>query len=232
MSDPADLTLLDLATAYALDAVTDDERADIEHRVAAAPASVGQAFWVEVQAVRETMAVVSAHTALEPPAPLRATVMAAVEPTPPRVRRWRAPLLAAAAALLAAVIATGVTLGLRSAPTPSAADHVFAAPDVHAATAPLPSGGTATVLFSRQRNAAVVVMNDVAPPRPGTVYEMWLLGENGPRPAGTMDAAAVKPSTTAVLSDLGPSTAFAITVEPGTGSAHPTTAPVLKVPLG
>ena len=54
------------------------ERADIDRQLAAAPAPVATAFHDEVRAVRETMAVVSAATAAEPPAQLRAAILAAV----------------------------------------------------------------------------------------------------------------------------------------------------------
>ena len=43
---------------------------------------------------------------------------------------------------------------------------------------------------------------------------MWLVGDKGPQSAGTMDAKAVAPSTTAVLPDLGDSQTLAFTVEP------------------
>ncbi|GFG96353.1 anti-sigma factor [Mycobacterium timonense] len=231
MTDPSDVTLLELATAYALDAVSDVERADIERRVAAAPPSLAEEFHAEVRAVRETMAVVSAHTAREPHPGLRAKVLAAIGPRPSSRMRWRTATLAAAAAVVAAVIATGVTVSLRPTPTTSTAEAVFAASDVHTATAELPAGGTATVVFSRQRNAAVVVLNNVAPPLPDSVYEMWLIDQNGPRPAGTMGADTVKPSTTAVVPNLGHSTVLALTAEPGQGSPQPTTTPFLKLPL-
>lgn len=232
MTDPSDVTLLELATAYALDAVSDVERADIERRVAAAPPSLAGEFHAEVRAVRETMAVVSAHTERDPHPGLRAKVLAAIEPRPFGRLRWRtAALAAAAAAVVAAVIATGVTVALRPTPAASTAEAVFAATDVHTATAELPAGGTATVVFSRQRNAAVVVLNNVAPPLPDSVYEMWLIDQNGPRPAGTMGADTVKPSTTAVVPNLGHSTVLALTAEPGQGSAQPTTTPFLKLPL-
>lgn len=231
MSDPSDFTLLELAGAYALDAVSDRERADIERRLAAASPSVAEAFLAEVRAVRETMAVVSAHTELDPPPALRERVLQAVEPTDSRRSHWRTAVLAAAAAIVAAVIATGITVALRPTPTPSTAEDVFGAADVRTATAELPAGGSATVVFSRERNAAVVVLNNVAPPRPDAVYEMWLIDQNGPRPAGTMGADTVKPSTTAVLPDLGHSTALALTTEPGSGSAHPTSTPFLKLSL-
>ena len=55
------------------------------------------------------------------------------------------------------------------------------------------------MVFSREKNAGVLVMNNVAPPQPGTVYQMWLVDAKGPHSAGTMDAKAVAPSTTAVL---------------------------------
>ena len=58
MTEPTDFELLELATPYALHAVSEPERAEIERRVAAAPSPVAAAFNDEVRAVRETMAVV------------------------------------------------------------------------------------------------------------------------------------------------------------------------------
>ena len=51
---------------------------------------------------------------------------------------------------------------------------------------------------------------------------MWLIDAKGPTSAGTMDTAAVAPSTKATLDHLGTSTRLAFTVEPGTGSPQPT----------
>ena len=51
---------------------------------------------------------------------------------------------------------------------------------------------------------------------------MWLIDDDGPHSAGTMDAKAVAPSTTAVLPDLDGSTTLAFTVEPPGGSQQPT----------
>ncbi len=60
---------------------------------------------------------------------------------------------------------------------------------------------------------------------------MWLIDTEGPHSAGVMDAAAIGPSTTAVLPDLGSSTTLAFTVEPGSGSDRPTTTPFASLPL-
>ncbi|CAN7602959.1 anti-sigma factor [Mycolicibacterium frederiksbergense] len=238
MTTPHD-DLLTLATAYALDAVDDAERADIERRVQAAPKEVSAAFAVEVREVREAMAAVSSTTAAEPPAELRERLIATVsaEQTgqvrqlrPPR-RRWSTAVAAAAAAVVIGVATFGVGWWLRPVPTKTTAEQIFAAPDVRTVSGQIPTGGTATVVFSRERNAGVLVMNNVEPPTTGTVYQMWLIDTEGAHSAGVMDAGAIAPSTTAVLPDLGSSTTLAFTVEPGSGSDRPTTTPFASLPL-
>lgn len=232
MTEPTD-ELIALATPYALHAMSDAEIADVERRVAAAPADVAKAFADEVRAVRETTAAMSAATAVEPPDHLRESVLAGVAAEPvrltPRRRRWQTALLAAAAVVAIGLGALGVGLALRPAATPSTIEQVFAAPDVRTVSGPVPTGGTATVVFSRERNAGVLVMNNVTPPAPDTVYQMWLIDDDGPHPAGTMDTVA--PSTTAVISDLGASQTLAFTVEPPGGSPQPTTPPFAELPL-
>ena len=243
MTEPTNPDLLALATPYALHAVSPAELADVDRQLAAAPPDVAAAFADEVRAVRETMAVVSAATAIEPPDHVRDRLLAAIAPPPlravpseapaPGVRsvRWRTVVLAAAAAVVIGLGALGVGLSLRPAATPSTTEQIFAAPDVRTVSGAIPTGGTATVVFSRERNAAVLVMNNVEPPQTGTVYQMWLVGADGARSAGTMDAKAVAPSTTAVLPDLGTSKTLAFTVEPGSGSTQPTTPVFAELPL-
>ncbi|HYR14779.1 MAG TPA: anti-sigma factor [Mycobacterium sp.] len=234
MTEPTDPDLIALATPYALHAVPESELADIERQVGVAPPAVAQAFADEVRAVRETMAVVSAATAVEPPEALRDRLLTEVSTAPIvelRRKPWRTTILAAAAALVIGLGALGVGLALRPAPAPSTAEQVFAASDVRTVSGQIATGGTATVVFSRERNAGVLVMNNVAPPAPGTVYQMWLIGDKGARSAGTMDAKAVAPSTTAVLPDLGSSRALAFTVEPPGGSAQPTSPVFVQLSL-
>jgi anti-sigma-K factor RskA len=236
MTEPTEPDLIALATPYALHAVTEAELADVERRVATAPPDVAAAFAEEVRAVRETMAVVSAATAVEPPDQLRARLLTEVSGHPVRSldrgsRRWRTVGLAAAAALVVGLGALGVGIALQPRPAPSTAEQVFAAPDVRTVSGQIPGGGTATVVFSRDKHAGVLVMNNVPPPKPGTVYQMWLVDDKGSKSAGTMDAANVAPSTTAVLPDLGDSRALAFTVEPPGGSARPTGAPFAELTL-
>jgi len=234
VTEPDDL--LTLATPYALHAMPQSDIDDVDRLLAQAPTSVAAAFAEEVRAVRETMAMVSASTAAEPPGHLRDRLLAAVDGRTvvelrPRSTRGRTIVFAVAAALAIGVGAAGIGFAIRPVPKPTAAEQIFAAPDVRTVSGDIPTGGTATVVFSRERNAGVLVMNNVAPPKPGTVYQMWLFGANGPESAGTMDTAAVAPSTTAVLPDLGDSKTLAFTVEPSGGSTAPTTPVFAALPL-
>lgn len=237
MTDPTDFTLLELATPYALDALSAGERADVDRRVTDAPAAVSAAFHDEVRAVRETLAVVSAATIAEPPAALRTAILAGIEPaeadTHPSVRvrsRWRTRILAAAAAIIIGLAGFGLGVLARPHTTQTVAEQVLSAPDMKTVSRPLGSG-QATVMFSRDRNAGVLVMNNVAPPASGTVYQMWLIGANGPKSAGTMGVEAVQPTTTATVGDLDTCRALAFTVEPGAGSPLPTTPILAELPL-
>lgn len=237
MTEPNANDLLVLATPYALHAMPQTELDDIDRQLSHVPPPVAIAFADEVRAVRETMAKMSAATAQEPPSQLRERLLAAVGGEArviemrPQSTRWRTAALAAAAAVAIGLGAIGVGIAVRPEPKPSAAEQIFAAKDVRTVSGAIPTGGTATVVFSRERNAAVLVMNNVEPPAPGTVYQMWLVGAKGPESAGTMDAAAVAPSTTAVLPDLHGSTALAFTVEPSGGSSTPTTPAFAELPL-
>lgn len=238
MTAPED-DLLELAVPYALHALPEAERDAVQDRLATAGLAVADAFYDEVRAVRETMAVVAAADATEPSAQLRQRILETV--TDDNVRTLRAgrasggrrtAWLSAAAALVVGLGALGVGLSLRPpAQQPSTAQQVFAAADVHTVSGAIPAGGTATVVFSRDRNAGVLVMNDVPPPSPGTVYQMWLVGDSGATLAGTMDAAAVAPSTTAVINDLHGSRKLTFTVEPASGSTQPTGALIAELPL-
>lgn len=228
--------LMVLATPYALHAMPQSDIDDVDRQLASAPAPVVLAFTDEVRAVQETMARMSASTAAEPPTYLRERLLTAVGGGKvvefrPRSTRGRTAAMAIAAAVALGLGAAGVGFAVRPDQKPTAVEQVFAAPDVRTVSGDIPTGGTATVVFSRERNAGVLVMNNVAPPKPGTVYQMWLVDDKGSALAGTMDSAAVAPSTTAVLPDLGDSTTLAFTVEPGGGSSSPTGPVFAALPL-
>lgn len=237
---------LGLAEVYALDAVSESERRQIESRLAAATPEEAAEFERRVRDVRETMAEVTEATAVDPSPQLRERLLDAIAadrapiPAPADLatrrrdggRRLRTVLLAAAAAVVVAVGGAVVaTRGLAPEPQPTA-EQVFAADDVRTSSGQIEGGGTATVVYSKDVGAGVLVMNNVTPPAEGTVYQMWLMGgEDGAQPAGTMDAGAVAPSTTAVLEGLGDATALGFTVEPPGGSTQPTSPVFAELPL-
>ncbi|MGD9619698.1 MAG: anti-sigma factor [Mycolicibacterium sp.] len=235
---PPGSDLLSLATPYALHALTNADTEDIDGRLQAAPPELLEAFFSEVRATRETMAVIAAATAIEPPGHLRDQVLRQATDDSVRsiesartTRRWSRAILASAASVAIGLGVLGVGLALRPVPTASTAEQVFAAPDVRTISGEIPGGGVATVVFSRERDSGVLVMNNVPPPQPGTVYQMWLVDADGAHSAGTMDANAVSPSTTAVIPNLGSSSALAFTIEPPGGSAQPTSPVFAELPL-
>ncbi|WP_343573002.1 anti-sigma factor [Mycobacterium sp.] len=231
MTKPAEFDLLQLATPYALNAVSETERVAIDRQRATAPRAVATAFDDEVRAVCETMALVSSATASEPPERLRAAVLASTARTSTaRTSRWRTAILAAAAAIVVALAAFGAGIALRPAHAPAMAEQIMSAPDMRTVSTPM-AGGTATMVFSRDMNGAVLLMNNVPPPSQGTVYQMWLVGDKGPQSAGTMNTAAIAPSTTHTFTSLDNSSVLAFTVEPGDGSPQPTGKIFAKLPL-
>jgi anti-sigma-K factor RskA len=103
---------------------------------------------------------------------------------------------------------------------------------VREASVQVAGGGTATLLISSEKDAAVVKMKDVPAPPEGKVYQMWLIPKDGSAPVsqGLMDAEAL--SKPAMVKGISSAAALGITVEPVGGSASPTLPTVAAAPLG
>ena len=255
-TDLAEGRVLELAEIYALDAISDDERALIDDYVKDAPE--GPEFLERVREARETLAV-SFTAEDEPPAGLFGNVMEritreaaaapAAEPAAPAVspavddlavarakrderqraggaRRW---IIGVAAAAVIALGGIGVGAYVSAQDDP--VNQVLQAQDVQKQSAPVPGGGTATISASSAKDSFVVLMDGVAPAPEGKVYQLWTLPKDGsaPVPQGTMDAQTL--SKPAVVKGLSTASSVAITVEPTGGSRAPTSAPVLVVAL-
>ncbi len=231
----------DLLGAYALDALTAPEAADVrlhlatcaEHRQAAAE-------------LRETVSLLAlAVDEREPSAELRARVIASIqsassepapgpEPVPvvvpirraPRQPRWAPrPAFAAmaAAALLAIGIGTygGYRLGQRSS---SAVAYQFTG-GLLAPTA------KASLVYLRDRQEAVLAVKGLPPLGPGQVYEMWLIDPTGVSVDEGIAAAPDGRIVAQMSADLSKYRQFAITIESGERPT-PTTQPILQGSLG
>ncbi|MCP2047434.1 UNVERIFIED_ORG: anti-sigma-K factor RskA [Paenarthrobacter nicotinovorans] len=256
-TDLAEGRVLELAEIYALDAVSDDERAMIDDYVKDAPE--GPEFLERVREARETLAV-SFTAEDEPPASLFGNIMERItqeaaappsaEPAVPAVAAPAVDDLAAARAkreerqrtsgarrwlvgvAAAAVIGLGgIGVGAYVSAQNDPVNQVLQAQDVQKQSAPVPGGGTATISASSAKDSFVVLMDGVAPAPDGKVYQLWTLPKDGsaPVPQGTMDAQTL--SKPAVVKGLSSASSVAITVEPAGGSKAPTSAPVLVVAL-
>lgn len=223
-----------LSGAYAVDALDDVERARFEAHLRGCPDCQ-----VEVESFRETTAALAVDL-VEPPARLRADVLAGIEsirPLPPLIapdrapaedrrsrRRWyttTGPLLVAAALVLIALV---TTVSLRPWATDdqdlSATEQVLQSDDRQDFEQAFPDGSTATVAVSRSEGRAVIITEDMALAPEGKVYEIWFQD-----PAGAMIPAGLMPddsdATVLLAGDATEATAVGITVEPDGGSVEP-----------
>lgn len=154
----------------------------------------------------------------------------------PRRRRARA-LAGVAAVASAAAVALGVVafdarrdLGeLRARDQAVAA--VLAAPDARTVRVRAPSGGTGTVVVSRARDRVVFTSSGLPRLPDSRVYELWLLGPDGARPAGLLDHGDDGTSTPVLAQALDGDERVGLTVEPAGGSRRPTTKPLLVADL-
>ncbi|SEK86476.1 anti-sigma factor [Rhodococcus maanshanensis] len=239
---------IDLANAYALDALDAEERRAVEQLLATSDDRLRTDFETVVRRCRETLATTATVHETAPPAQLRERLLTQIAqeprtgPGPAPVSladrrrttpRWRLVGVAAAAvALLVGGVVIGQQLREPSPPQPVAA-QVMSAPDVRTSSTAVPGGGSATAVYSRSTDAAVLMMNDVTPPASDSVYQMWLIaGTGAPVSAGMMAPDQVSPSTVAVLDDLDGASLLAFTVEPAGGSEQPTTDVFASLPLG
>ncbi len=239
---------IDLAHAYALGNLDEMDQREVDALLASSDDRRTE-FDTTVRQTLETLALLSSATSVQPPAELRARLLANIaaekpvqEPTSlashrlrsdrSRSDRWRFAVGSAAAAVL--VLIAGVFIGqqLQDTEQPSTVDAVLAATDARAATTPLESGGTATVVYSRHADAAFVVMNDAPKPPDNKVFQMWLIdGTANPVSAGLIDRTRMAATMTTTVGDVGRATTFAVTVEPPGGSPQPTTTPFVAIPL-
>lgn len=227
-----------LAGAYALDALPDDERAFFERHLAAC-----DACRQEVEELTETAAQLGTAAAETPPPDLRAKILAAAdvtrqlppEPelaaTPPgvgtrRPRRW---LAAVAASLGIAVIAlAGVSLDLNrrldsarvAAAENDAMVRVLGAFDLQ--TVAMDGDVPGRFLFSPWRDEGILVAEGLDSPGDGKTYELWLIHDGTPVPAGLFRPDADGAAMASVDGVVRGAELVAVTIEPEGGSARPT----------
>lgn len=218
----------DLAGAYALDALSDDERAAFEQHLRKSASAQR-----DVADFRETAAELAAATAMTPPPGLRDRVLADAARTRqdaplvpaagahPRRRRFAVLAAAAAAVLLVAAGTVGV---LATRDSGDEVGAVLAAADVeHMA---LEGAMTGELSWSPSQNRSVLVMDDEMADLPDDrTYQLWYIDDGTPHPAGMF-----RPEDGRIVVVMDgmpePGMMIGITEEPAGGSPAPT-GPVL-----
>lgn len=209
-----------------------------------------QACQDEVRGLQEVATSLGFAVAAEPPATMRARVLAAVGRTrqlPPQ-RRSRPRLQSrhivpprlvaavAAAALVAIAVLAIVQLDTeRQLSQARQQSHAIAvvlgAPDARILTQSTAVGGVTTVIESEALRQLVVTTTGLPLPPGGKVYELWLIGPRRTESAGLLPAATAGRTEPVLATGLVPGDELAMTVEPAGGTSAPSTTPIVVVPL-
>jgi anti-sigma-K factor RskA len=241
-----------LAAPYALDALEPEERRRFERHLRGCPRCAAEVRELSEDAVR-----LAWSTAAPPPAALRDRVLTAVrtipqEPSPagaPRVRaahgptrartpRFRPLLAPLSTATAAAALVVAALFAVQATQTQDKLDqeraqareiaHVLAAPDARATSDRDALGRGLGVVASASERRAVVTLSGLGTPSGGRVHQLWLM-----RPGAQPRSLGLFAADTPLMADglNTNATSLAVTVEPGGGSAQPTTVPVVQLAL-
>jgi anti-sigma-K factor RskA len=250
-----------LSGSYALDALDAQERAEFERHLQHCPSCEAEVRGLRETAARLAMARAAQPPAQLEQRVLAATYRTRQLPPLARDRRrrdlrqtrlarlfagqgsgwgnsWlRSPRLVGAVAAAGVVAAVGLGITqvstqhqLNSAQARSAAiAKVLDAPDARIEATSATAGGAVTVVVSAQQREAVVTTRGMPALSSSRVYQVWVMSSSGARSVGLLS------STTHVgellASGVQSGDKIGITVEPSGGAPHPTTTPVVTVPL-
>jgi anti-sigma-K factor RskA len=226
-----------LTGAYAGGALPADEREEFEEHLKTC-AQCAQ----EVRELVETTALLGVAAAAPPPPDLRARVLAEVAVTrqlppllsqqrdaiveakrPGRQRRWSLTVAACLAVFTIGLGSYAVQLQRDNSRLREVGDQIAAvqtAPDARSVTSSA-GGVTATVTVSRKANQVLFLSRGLADPRKDRTYQLWLIGKDGPRSAGTFDPSNGKHAAK-LLAAPPDAEKIAVTEEPKGGSVKPT----------
>lgn len=228
-----------LAGPYALDALTDPERARFESHLV-----VCSACRAEVAEFRATAARMGSAVAQAPPPALKARIMAEVAQTrqlpPPVPSHTRAPdlgrprrrqfLLAAAAAGILGAGGVAAWVVRRTTQNRDELLAILAEPDSVTNKADVAGGGQVTVVSSSRRDSAVIILEGVPAAPADRTHQLWLIKGKTARSAGTVEVAK-DPKDVIVEGGVAAADTVGLTIEPDGGSDQPTTEPIAGVAL-
>lgn len=153
-------------------------------------------------------------------------------------QRWHQRLLAPAAAVLVLVVIglTAVIANLNSRldeletlAVPVA--DVLTAPDAITLAQEGPGGSRLRLVASPTRGEGVILVDGMAQAPSERVYQLWLLRDGQPVPAGLLDINEEGKGAHVMTGDMSDVAAVALTIEPEGGSPQPTTEPITVIEL-
>lgn len=230
-----------LTGAYAMDALDGPEREAFEAHLGACAACRDEVIELTATAARLAGAV-----AAPPPADLKARVLAEVSRTRqlsplPRVsrladrparRRYARPA-AAAAALMLVVSAGSATYAVREGQRADRAEQraerivaIATDPQRVEVTVPVSTGGTGTVVAAA--GSALFRTSDLRQLPENRVYQLWRIRGDQPQSVGVLGNGG---ELEALVTDMAPTDALGLTVEPAGGSKSPTGDLVLRASM-
>lgn len=220
-----------LVGLYVVDALDDDERDDFEAHLADCAACAD-----EVAEFRATTGRLSGLMAENPPPALRAAIMDRITDTRqtspvevpdelaarrsrPRVGRL-APLLAAAAAVVALVLGVGWVRSHQALDRQQTVSAVLTAPDATSVVME-GTGGGMRLVYSPSLDRSVVVVDGMADLPSDRTYALWFIGPDGPEEADLFRTNQGRATRVLERTPVGYQ-ALGVTEEPAGGSPQPT----------
>lgn len=226
-----------LSGAYALDALASDEAAEFRQHL-----DLCSSCRDEVRELRDAAARMGAIEHMQPPAELRARVLAAADRTPqvPPVvvalhggarqggrRRWDRLALVAAGVLLVGggAVGLGQVLGDAEDPQLTAAEQVFEAEDAQEVDVSTVNGGELLVAVSPGRGEMAVDTSQLPRLQGDRVYQLWSVQGDAVASVGVIES----PGEGAAMPMPEEGVLIALTIEPAGGSEQPTNKPIAQV---
>lgn len=243
-----------LTGAYAVDALTGEERDEFERHLDRCEDCAQEA-----RELRETAALLGADATTTAPEGLKQRVLGEIAHTrqlTPRAkgsqaknvrvlrpRGWAARLAVAAAAVGVALAAAlggyawhtqqqlaDLTEQVARSEHGAEMARLLQAPDAHIMRATV-AGAPATTVVSRDMHQVMFLSSNLPSVPPGRAYQLWFISGGKPSSAGMVPPAG-NGRTAAVMAPM-PADAgqMALTVEPASGSSQPTTNPVMVMQM-
>jgi anti-sigma-K factor RskA len=221
--------LHDLAPLYALDALDDLESVRFgRHLQECAKCQAA------VAGLEDVLASVASTTSEAPPRALKRTILEAIGNTPqtaPRPGRRRAWYAVAAGVVVLAVVGWSMLGPSRLI------NAVLGDPDaITTLAAPTADGievfDEVRLVYSEELATAVLVFDGLDQPDEGQTYEIWLIQDGNPLPAGLFRPDESGAATVRVEGELSPGLTVAVTQEPDGGVDLPTGPPLLTAAIG